>query len=451
MKTCLYLLAVWLVLAPAALAADELPIVFARAGHKATLPWGGDGGKAAGPMALWALGQRWGQPLAVNQGAVQFLAPDVRVPVVLRLTPANDARAVVGEVVVVPDRPLVWDADIQLAAVGAPAWFDNWSEAVGLPVRKFAKLASLEAEHWPAAERPSLLILGRATAQDRPAAVCRLAMKRKTNALALEADWFGPSDAGGGTAAVAPPQIRGDLAAIGGQSWPQPLEFAGPRQPWPGLLNRWAWIVDARGLPLVERLADASPPTTAVRSVVVSYLPWQRQLGRRDVADATFLALLSAAARTALPQRWRQIVFVYPKPDAVSPQKRPILAAAAAATVLTDESDAALLYVLDLRGPAPPPRAAIREAKSLEDRIGRAEDHPGAQGGTLLILGDDELLDSWKWLKLDRAKQIIRRSGVVWLSDNDLPPSTKNRIRLMSTLTELGAPLAEPGPKEKEP
>lgn len=75
MKTCLYLLAVWLVLAPAALAADELPIVFARAGHKATLPWGGDGGKAAGPMALWALGQRWGQPLAVNQARSSFWPP----------------------------------------------------------------------------------------------------------------------------------------------------------------------------------------------------------------------------------------------------------------------------------------------------------------------------------------------------------------------------------------
>ncbi len=91
MKTCLYLLAVWLLMAPGALPADEPPIVFARAGHKATLPTGGDGGKAAGPVALWAFGQRWGQPLAVKQGAVQFLAPEVRVPVVLRLTPANDA------------------------------------------------------------------------------------------------------------------------------------------------------------------------------------------------------------------------------------------------------------------------------------------------------------------------------------------------------------------------
>ncbi len=75
----------------------------------------------------------------------------------------------------------------------------------------------------------------------------------------------------------------------------------------------------------------------------------------------------------------------------------------------------------------------------------------GRQGGILLILGDDELLDAWKWLKLDRAKQIVRRPGVVWLSDDELPPSTKNRIRLMSTLTELGVPLAAPGPKEKEP
>jgi hypothetical protein len=435
-------------MAPGALRAGEPPIVFARAGHQATLPLG-DAGKSGGTVALWAFNQRWGQPLAVTQGAVRFLAPEVRVPVVFRLASTRDARAVVGEVVVYPDRPAAWDKETQLAAVGTPAWFDAWSEAVGLPVRRFARLESLEAEHWPAADRPSLLILGRAAAQDRLAAVCRLAAERETNVLALEADWFGPGGPGGAAAAVSPPQMRGDLAAIGRQSWPQPLEFAAPRQPWPGVVNRWAWILDAHGLPLVERFAAASPPAPAVRSIVASYLPWQRQLGRREAADATLLALLAAAAKTAVPERWRRIEWVYPKPGALWPRNTPVLAAAA--TPSAGQSDAALLYVLDLRGRAPPPQEAVREAKSLEGRIGAREDRPGAEGDKLLILGDGALLDAWKWLQLDRAKKVVRRPGVVWLSDDELPPSAMNQMRLMLTLTELGAPLAEPSPKEKEP
>jgi hypothetical protein len=404
-----------------------------------------------GPVALWAFGQRWGEPLPVKQGAVQFLAPEVRVPVVFRVTAAGDAKAVVGEVVVYPDRPLAWDKDVQMAAVEPPGWFDTWSAAVGLPIRRFEKLASLDSGHWPAAGRPSLLILGRVAAQDRLAGACRLAAERETNVLVLEADWFGRREVGERTTAVSPAQLCGDLAAIGRQSWPHPLEFAARQQPWPGVSNRWAWIVDARGLPLVERFAASNPPLAAAHSVVVCYLPWQRQLGRRDVADATLLALLSAAAKTLLPNLGRRIELVYPKQEAVSRRKRPILAAAAAAASSAGDLAAALLYVLDLRGPTRPPEEAIREAKSLEDRIGAREDRPGLKPSELLILGDDAFLDEWKWLKLDRAKRVVRRAGVIWLSDGELPPSTINQVRLMSTLTELGVPLAGPSPKEKEP
>ena len=55
MKTCTYLLALWLVAAPWALRAEELPVVFARSGQKVTLPVGGDDGKTGGPVALWPL------------------------------------------------------------------------------------------------------------------------------------------------------------------------------------------------------------------------------------------------------------------------------------------------------------------------------------------------------------------------------------------------------------
>jgi hypothetical protein len=62
------------------------------------------------------------------------------------------------------------------------------------------------------------------------------------------------------------------------------------------------------------------------------------------------------------------------------------------------------------------------------------------------------MLDEWKWLKIDRAKKTIQtaqtRSDVVWLSDDELPPSKEGQIRLMLALTELGVPLAPPEKEE---
>jgi len=39
---------------------------------------------------------------------------------------------------------------------------------------------------------------------------------------------------------------------------------------------------------------------------------------------------------------------------------------------------------------------------------------------------------------------------VVWLSDDELPPSKDNQIRLMLKLTELGVPLAPPSQQEEK-
>ena len=70
-----------------------------------------------------------------KSGAVEFVAPTVRVPIVFRLVSVQDAKTVFGELVVYPARPAHWDKNTQLVTVGTPDWFDTWSEAVGLPVR----------------------------------------------------------------------------------------------------------------------------------------------------------------------------------------------------------------------------------------------------------------------------------------------------------------------------
>ena len=376
-----------------------------------------------------------------TSGAAGFAAPKVRVPVVFRVGPLRDSKVIFSELVVYPDRPAHWDKDTQLAAAGIPDWFDTWSAAMGLPIKKVKDLASLDAGNWRMPEKPGLLILGRKAAGNSPAVVQQIAAEHEINVLVLEADWFG---AAAGPVAVGGGQIRGDLLArTGEQSWAATLEFRSHRRPAGGLANRWMWTADKANLPLVEKLAVVREPWNAARSVVASYLPWQEQLGRQETADATLLDLLAAGANASASVLWRSVDVVWPKMDAQTARQRPVLSAAVSAAVARRDATRSV-YVLDLRGGTRPPHGLLPVLKALEKRI-------GAKTDALLILGDDEFLNAWQWLKLDRAKKTCHRPGVVWLSDGELPPSTKTRIRLMLTLSELGVPLAAPGQEEKEP
>lgn len=435
------ILAFCLALASLPLQAGETPIIFARSGQKITLPVGGDNGKTGKPVSLWAFGQRWGEPVRVKNNAAEFVAPKVRVPVVFRLGPVRDSKVVFSELVVYPDRPAHWDKDTQLLAVGIPDWFDTWSEAVGLPIKKFKDLAALDAGNWQMPDKPKLLILGRKTAGNALAAAQGLTAEHEINVLVLEADWF---DDAAGSVAVGGDQIRGDLLArTGKQSWAATLEFRSHRRPAGALANRWMWTADKENLPLVEKLAVVSASWSASHCVVASYLPWQEQLGRQEMADAILLDLLAAAANASANVCWRRVDIVWPKMDVESARQRPVISVAANAAVVGKDASRSV-YVLDLRGGKRSPDGLLPALKALEKRI-------GAQTDALLILGDDKFLDAWQWLKLDRAKKTSQRPGVAWLSDGDLPPSTKTRIRLMLTLSELGVPLAEPGQEEKEP
>ena len=66
----------------------------------------------------------------------------------------------------------------------------------------------------------------------------------------------------------------------------------------------------------------------------------------------------------------------------------------------------------------------------------------------LLLIGDNPILDQWKWLKLDREKKTTHRPEAIWIED-DQPWDNTYEIPLLLKLTELGVPLTPPEPQEK--
>ena len=451
-------LALWLVAAPWALQAEELPIVFARSGQKVTLSVGGDDGKTGGPVALWTFGQRWGEPMAVRSGAVEVVAPRVRVPVVFRLMPTDDSKVVLGELVVYPNRPVPWDKDTQLVAVETPDWFDTWSEVVGLPIKKFKGLESLNVGNWRMLEKPALLILGRKAAESKkgdrsnlceapsgpfrpigPVPFFRLAAEHKINVLVLETDWFRNNETISREIVLSPKHMTGALADLQTQNWSLPPTFC---QRAVRISNRQTWIAGPE-YPLVEEIRNPQGGTESLR-MVWSYLPWQQQLGRTEMADELFLRLLTETAKGAkdrppLNGRWR---LLYPAAKDIKAGERPVLAAAlksAEADVGNEATSQEIrAYVLDLRGKTSPPSNFFEGAgaiKTIETRIGTQS--------PLLILGDNPILDTWKWLELDRPHLRSPRPGILWWPDSSLPPSLDSQLRLMQLFTEWNISLGD--------
>jgi len=471
--TCAILAALVPLLATAdaakAQAEEPVPVTFARAGGKATVTIPAVNLPSM-TLALRAYGRVWTTADARDQGnrnvfVATFAVPAVRVPVVFSVTHEHLEKPELAQVVAHPDRDVPWNEEakkdgqdkpvkkITLYAAGAPEWFNQWSAAVGLPVRQVdpadMQPVALDADGtYP----PTLLVVGRTTAGKAPADAAKLAVEKKLSVLILEAAWFGPA---GDKVAVAPRQMQADLAEMAAQSWPRLLEFSYRQTPCGGIMNRWRWIADGDNLPLVEevRLADVDQRTREQQRtppgqrVVTSYLPWHERLGRSESADALLLALLKAAAQPRPELRWRMAELVWPLEPEVFAAERPVLRAALDAWPLIGDVPAQL-DVLDLRGPNSPPLNLKKKLKDTEGTVERTVEHGDRTG--LLILGDDKVLDEWRWLKLDRAKKTVGRQGVAWLSDDKLPPSKDNQVRLMLTLTELGVPLAPPaGEKEK--
>ena len=450
-----------------------IPITFARSGRQAEamlLPVLGGRGRIEEEVVMTAFGRVWFGPTDVVQTSAvtrtMMTVPNVRVPTMFSIV--DRGKRIVGELVAYPDRDVEWDKKITLYSCGAPEWFDQWASATGLLVKQIAAADLASAKLPPSDDKGKrLLILGHATAGNYLPVVTKIANDMKVNVLVLGAHWFGDA---AGPVSVAPAQMLGGLAEVAKQHWPQPLKFASHRRPWSGIANRWAWVLDQNGLPLVEEICPLSseelrllpagesptyekqPQFEMLTRILVSNIPWQEQLGRSESADASFLALLSAAAATKAREcQWHPVGFVnqaWPEPKDCA---CPVLLAVRSGGFWRrqDFPDAkpdyvAPIYViLDLRGEDRPPSGEDLSKQCKQSLEGQPL-------VVLLILGDDKLLDEWEWLKLDRAKKTIHRPGVVWLSDDELPPSKDNQIKLMLKLTELGVPLAPPSQEEKK-
>jgi len=437
----------WAVAVPATLATGpQVPVTFVRSGCKAVIKNPMTFNRLVKQVALSAFGRTWTEAaLSFDKGMDHYqfetTVPAVRVPTVFSVTPTDAPPFELCQIVAYPDRDVVWDEKIVLYSCGAPAWFDQWATATGLPSKAIKPAELSTAELGQVGEdTKTLLILGRSAAGGELAHAVKLAKEKAVTILVLDAEWFGNAAE---AAAVGGGQMRGDLLAITGkQMWAIPLEFRSHRQPCGIIANRWAWIADRDGLPLVEAVAVAGSPPAAMRPVVLSYLPWAEQLGRREEADELLRATLVAAAEASLSDvPWRCLNFVHPKRDKIERKDRPVLAAVAS-TLDAFKDLPWPVHVVDVRGTDRLPEELREELKALESRV-------GADAESLLILGNDRMLDEWQWLKLDRAKKQIGAAGVQWLPDDELPPSKENQIRLMLTLTELGVPLAPPDQEEE--
>jgi hypothetical protein len=407
-------------------------------------------------MVLWAFGNPWGEPAIVKRGVAEVVAPTVRVPVVFQPIPINDDKLFPCELVVYPDQPIPWDKDTHFVAVGIPDWFDTWAKAVGLPLKKYNDLTSLTQDAWSSTDKPSLLILGGKGLEKgdsrrlrgrterwfgRMGAVpsFQFAADHSINVLVLASDWFRDNEAGWHELTLLPRYMSGSLADLQPQSWAMPPSF---QMQTLAVLNRQTLIAGPQ-FPLVEEIRSSQRGTESLR-VVFSYVPWQQQLGRCATADTVFRRLLTDTAKGAkgrppLDGRW---CLLYPTAKEIRANERPVLAAALKSGMVIvgnkAPSPAARAYVLDLRGKALPPEDFFEQpdgVQMIEDSIG-----PDAP---LLILGDKPILDTWKWLDLDRHTRRSSRPGVVWWPDSSLPPSSEDQLRLMQLFTEWNIPLGE--------
>jgi hypothetical protein len=430
MKTCTCFLA--LLISFVASSWAETHVSFARSGRRVTVPLVQGDALAAGPLGLAAYGRRWDTPVERKNDAVEFTAPSVRVPVVFQIVAGAEARICSKELVVLPERPVSWDKDTQVVAVETPRWFDTWYEAAGLPVQKFAHLDALKASGWRASGKSALLILGREAAGYGSLVAERMAADHSVNVLVLESDWFRNNEMIGHTIALLPKHMGGPLADLQSQNWPLPPSFWRHRL---RISNRQTWIAGPQ-YPLVEEIRSSQRGSEALR-MVFSYLSWQQQLGRSEVADDLFLRLLTETAKGAkdrrpLDGRWHPL---YPAAKNIKAAERPVLAAAlkSATSGIGSETESQEIrgYVLDLRGEKSPPSDFFAETdarRRIEARI-----HTRSP---LLILGDKPVLDRWKWLELDRPAGRSSRPDVFWWPDNSLPPSLESQLRLMGLFTE---------------
>jgi hypothetical protein len=410
----------------------QVPVAFARSGRPAVIEIPLIFNRPVRQVVLRAFGRVWTEPALFN-GRFETSVPAVRVPTVFSITPPDTPDFVLGELVAYPEKDVEWDKKIVLLAAGAPRWFAEWSEAVGLPVTWVLDNAKIPAD-LPAIreDQKALLILGRARAGKRYTQLRSLYDESRCNLLVLDAEWgFGS----GGAVSLRPDRFTGLLAGIAQQRWADALHFSRYHFPNRIIANRWRMTNGE--FPPIEVFGDlATGPWISWAG-----LPWYEQLGRREQADATLLIVLQAAAAFhpgKVPPR--RAVLIYPERVTYDPKT---MGYGPALACLDDKRArvpiaSPCVYIIDLRGDKAPDQDLLSRLSKLPSTLG--------QDDRILLLGDDRMLDEWKWLSLNRAKKNTDRPGVVWLAD-DQPWNKTYEIHLIQTLTELGVPL---GPPEQE-
>jgi len=411
----------------------QVPVTFARSGDVVVAKLAADQGQALpDKVVLAAHGRVWTTPGVVERGAARIKVPDVRVPAAFVIVSADAARQKVGQLIAYPAKHKArWDEKIALYASQSPPWFDQWAGSVHLPVRR-VKADALADKSWKPKAEKNVLILGRTGAGKAPDHVIGVAKQCDVNIVVLEAAWFGQTKAPKKALTVGNEQMaREFLSVLREQKWPRPIRFDRRVLPWDGICNRWAWITGGVG-PVVEEIGDRRRK----QRIILSYVPWHRQLGRGESAEAALLAILHSAAER--PKRtWRMAEMIWPESKEVKAKKRPVVSAAIRAWAEAKDAPPRL-YVVDLRGKTSPPGDLLRRLKDRQDGWLTRGLLP------LLILGQDKLLEDWKWAKINREKERSDRQSVIWLADDKLPPDKKTQLRLMQVLTEQGAAIRTP-------
>ncbi len=409
--------------------ADDVPITFTRGGRAATVSIMA---KQHPPRVVLRTFERcWTEPTAVLESASTIQVPEVERPVVFSVTPVDEEHREIGQVVAYPGPTIRWERNpVLIHTIDPPAWFRQWAEATDTQLHPTDRRQLHRRKRPVKSEESELLVLGQKAAGDEPADVFKLADEANLNVLVLEAAWFGTAQRANIT--LTPANMDGPLGPLQTQQWHKPPRFTRCNEAWPGLTNRRAWV-RFDDLPMVEQVG----PLQTEHRIILSYLPWLRQLGRNDVADNLLEAVIRATADPKCePITLRRISLLHPRQldvdDDKTAKERPVLTAAIKHGTPVMGHD---LAVIDVRGPDAPPYALLQTLKTREAAFD--ESHP------LLILGDDPLLEQWLWLSRQNSKPRSEPSGVIWLKDDTLGPDTAEQIRLMLALSQNGVPLKE--------
>ncbi len=377
----------------------------------------------AGDVEKWQL-TVFGRTLAkltLQEGAVQFQAPEVRAVTHLMLSPVGPDTAPVADLFVYPkSHNLPWKEKPPLqVATPCPEWITQWLLVSGLPFEQVDS-ARLNTED----RSRGVLVVAGVAAGETAGEFDNRYRRAGRNVLLLSAEWFGetpPRPAAGER--ITATDLTGPLARHASQKWSRPVVFPVRQQPFPGIVNRRTFI-RGRSSPVVEELGTDWKQGT----VIASHVPWQRQLGRNELADRLLFDLLIAVAGYRSESiNGTPVRFIIPDLEMVDSAGRPVLAAVASHQPA--DVDGAAVDVIDLRGPDVAEVSVETVLQLIRRQSGDSH---------LLVLGDDSKGRVARAIMHARKKSKPLTAHLTWLPSDRLPPSAAEQVRLMEVLTEIG-------------